>query len=369
MTTTWTLLFEPLGVLMFRDHRPFDAGRDGIARSQFPRPSVFRGAVRTALFNAAGADFRAKRFGLGHADAALLGDADNPEAFAIRGPLLARRAQGDHPFEYLLPWPADLADVRSGFEVLTPTRQPGVSCFRWRGGPAEPLPYEGPLPLARGERRKPPPEARYLTPGGAELYAGAREGALKLEQERHYVSQASLMRIERRVGLARVGGRLTAAQGMLYTLLTHRMAENARFAVEVDVEGEHAERLRALLRQLDGQSVRLGGQSGHARVELHERCLAPALGRQGSTSKLWAWTPALRTPHSSPWRCALGEPIVLGGFDMARRTPRPLRPAFDRGAVLHYASRASAETALAEAARAHEVPSHSYAYGHWSTVE
>src|SRR5690606_11407375 len=112
---------------LFRDDRPFNAGDHSLAVSRFPLPSVFRGAVRTALFEAAGADFRQVKAGFGldpdandDPDLAerkrlaqeILGGPHTSEAFAIRGPLVARMV-GDGHYEYVLPWPGDLVITRT----------------------------------------------------------------------------------------------------------------------------------------------------------------------------------------------------------------------------------------------------------------
>jgi len=43
--------FYPQDVLFFRDAKPFDAGGDNTAMNHYPLPSVFYGALRTALMN------------------------------------------------------------------------------------------------------------------------------------------------------------------------------------------------------------------------------------------------------------------------------------------------------------------------------
>ena len=185
------------------------------------------------------------------------------------------------------------------------------------------------------------------------------------------------MQIEQRGGLARAtrkrGHSLTAARGMLYTLLTYRLAHTARFAAEVDVDGSHGALLQARLRALDGQSVRLGGQSGHVRLQVVERSIAPQWEAASGPTKLWAWTPILWDPKAPlpGLQYALGEPIRVGGFDMRKGQPRPLRGGVDRGAVLRFEGTdpRTARLRLEQQAQEHGVPPDSYGYGHWSHVE
>lgn len=387
--TTWTLLFEPLGVLMFRDHRPFDAGRDGLARSRFPYPSVFRGAVRTALFQAAGADFSKKQFGLDGELAELLGDDGRQERFALRGPMLARCACRqrscscvDREFEYLLPWPADLVEVDGPkenaphFEIFG-ERQASLdsACFRWHGGTQELRAHESSLPWARGKLTKPSGNIRCLTPDGGEKYV--QGGELALTEGEDFIAQSAVLQIEHRVGLARATGTrgrtLTAARGMLYTLLTYRLVDVARFAVEVDVDSLHGDLLKTQLKALDGQSIRLGGQSGHVRLQVLEHSIAPKWKAPAEPTKLWAWTPTLWDPTQPPpgLQHALGKAVRLGGFDMRNRRPRQLQAAVDRGAVLRFEAtdQEAVRQSFERRAKDHGVPPHSYGYGHWSTVE
>ncbi len=391
MTTWWTLLFEPLGVLMFRDHRPFDAGRDGIARSRFPYPSVFRGAIRSALFQAAGADFSKKKFGLNGELAELLGDNCQKEKFALRGPMLARCACRqrscscgvDRKFEYLLPWPADLVEVDGPkddaphFEVFGERPASADSaCFRWDGHTKKLRAHDSSLPWVRGKLVKPSGDVRCLTPEGGKKYVEG--GKLALLKGEDFILQSAVLQTEHRVGLARAtrtrGRTLTAARGMLYTLLTYRLAEVARFAVEVDVGGPRGELLKTQLNALDGESIRLGGQSGHVRLQVIEHRIAPTWKAPAGPTKLWAWTPTLWDPTQPPpgLQHALGKAIRLGGFDMQKRQPRPLQAALDRGAVLRLkkgTDQHAVRRSLELRAKDHGVPPHSYGYGHWSTVE
>ncbi len=396
MKKTWTLLFEPLGVLMFRDHRSFNAGRDGVARSRFPYPSVFRGAIRSALFERAGADYRRPRFGLTGAIAELLGDDKTPEQFRTRGPLLARRrAKGGglraSEVEYLFPWPADLGEARDGesFDVLG-VRPSSVDarCFRWTTPERAPrmAEVEVGLPWASTDLDKPPATRRYLTETGGGRYAKTQVGSVALNPDTDFVSESCLLQTERRVGLARstgAGGRsLTVGPGMLYTLFTHRLADRVRFAVELDVEGPSVSTLGRLVDGLQGCLVRLGGRSGHARLEIVDGSLLPNWAQSGlppagsaTTAKLWSWTPALWSPSEqhpeldSGWGEALGDRIRLGGYDLRRRRARPLSGALDRGAVVRFRSPdpQRLHRSLAAWAATQDVPPGSYGYGHWST--
>ena len=92
MSSVWTLLFEPLDVLHFREPRPWDAGSHVLARSSCPSPGSFRGALRSALFTRLDADFgsRDAYFGIEAKWARqILGGKTEWGSLAIRGPFLA----------------------------------------------------------------------------------------------------------------------------------------------------------------------------------------------------------------------------------------------------------------------------------------
>lgn len=408
---TWTLLFEPLGVLLFRDDRPFDAGQHSLATSRFPLPSVFRGAVRTALFEAAGADFRRPNFNLKSLDQGILGGARfvddhgdekvSPEAFDIRGPLVARKT-GDSHYEYVLPWPQDLVVTRTPkpyeepkilcAEIMHP-RTPDVrrpTSMRMGPSPRTLEPMNQALPWMRFRN---PPKLKstpWLTAAGAHAYMKRSSGPdpiLTLIKGEDWLEESDFLDKETRVGIARatetLGARLVATDSMFYTMIAWRMCPRFRFAVEVDLgrlrDDQQVDRMKELLRALQGRLVRLGGKSGHARVEVLEPEPKPKHGispewaqpdpaKAPPSSKLWLWTPGLYDPANTPGVTAtMGETLRLGGFDMANHCPRPLQSALDRGSVLWFS--ALDPQALAshqqDLAKSHDLPVSSYGYGHW----
>jgi len=368
-STRWTLVLEPLGVLMFRDHRPFDAGHHVLARGQFPMPSVARGAIRTALFRAAGAKFRRPHFGLDDLDFDILGCAEQSEAFELRGPLPVRRTKREG-FEYLLPWPADLFAPKGGAKDqvwrLRPYERAHANASRSlrlgaarsnHGRSLERLDLA--LPWHDRDQAKPAHAARWLTQAGAERYAEAGAATLELRASTHWIAQDAFMRMEERIGIARAtqdSDRLVAAESMLYILQPWRLRAGYGFAVEIDfgqLTGDALARTQDLLRAIDNTLLRLGGRSQHARIELVEHSCAPSFANHepapGQAHKLWLWTPALFDPAAlatseQGLRGALARRVRVGGFDMAKRRPRPLVSGLDKGAVLWF--RAPNPTAL-----------------------
>lgn len=385
-----TLFFEPLDVLLFRDHRPFMAGQHFLARSTFPRPSVFFGAIRAALFERA--DVRFGPFGhdpfsgLSAENRALLGDASATGALELAGPLLARRSpKPTDPLELLLPWPRDLDPaagdpaarqlkdakpvVRKYFPAY-PQGAPGTS-LRLHVQGKTPSVHELPLlPKSDLPRDgKPEKKRRRLTHEGALRYAratAAGQRSVMLTDHEHVVDEESVLEREYRTGHARTRAEdpgsadpLTVEESMLYTVEALRLAPGAGFLVDLSLSAdkqEHEPRLRALLASLDRAIVRLGGKGHLARVTCHAGEHSPLDKLRQEITKLqqvtgeakpppaglkaWCLTPSLVDPERHTM--ILGDTTRLGGINLQKpRGPRPLLGALSPGSVVFLREEAS----------------------------
>ena len=128
------LFVEPADVLLFRDGRSFSAANsDTLARGVFPpRPTVFYGAIRSALMSRNDADFDQPTFGLSGPVADVVGTKTDAGTLSIARFALARRT-GD-AVERLYPVPSDVL-VRKGdrdapraerrYTLLRPREAPG----------------------------------------------------------------------------------------------------------------------------------------------------------------------------------------------------------------------------------------------------
>lgn len=332
--TRWTIFFEPLDVLVVRDHRPFDAGHHFHAGSRFPLPSLVYGALRAALLLRAGADFRARdeRFGLpsGLPALRLAGSRSGPGALTIAGPLLARWREGQ--VEPLFPWPRDLVvDGRQVSRLRPVATGEAVLCFRGdRRG--EVVKHTGELPLGSGTGK--PEKPPLLTLEGARRYARGAVGADFVAAGT--CKEEAVYAVEPRTGIARDSGTGTVAESMIYGVEAWRFAAGCGLAVEVEVPDREAE---AAIAGLDGTPVQVGGKGHRAALRVLRRPLlggvedAPTGGPVGA----WFLSPGLLDPGALAGlevRCAVGESVLLGGFDLARGRPRPLAPALARGTVL-----------------------------------
>jgi CRISPR-associated protein Cmr3 len=349
MTQHLTLFFEPLDVLHFRDHKPFDAGVHVSADSVFPMPSVFYGCIRTALLRDAGARFDRddEHFGVEAPWArVLLGGPRTQGALAMRGPLLARwEPRGPAP---LFPLPRDLVVTERDDGAVKEVPR------TWRAQVLAPRPFEGPhaprrlhgesgrispvneaLPWTAAEVEKGLPDL-LLTRAGAQVYFEAGGDGPVLREGEHAVPSASVFEKEPRVGIARDPETHAAEDRMLYMKRPFRLAEGHGFAVDVEVSGKEA---REALGALAGRVVPLGGKGHRARVRVAEGALIPSALDPSATNggKLWLLSP-LPLPLRDGTRPALvvtDKPALVGGYDMAKRAPKALRRALPAGTVLH----------------------------------
>ena len=385
-----TLFFEPLDVLVFRDHRPFVAGQHFLARSVFPLPSVFFGALRAALFEHAGVRFgsfdsRENPFSALRDkpdDRALLGDADEPGALQLQGPLLALKEDSTKTPSVLLPWPRDLdvgkTESETGWledwctceafrdldvgktesETLSvypayPRSTSGSSSLRWHSDnnhlhplnhlPQSDLPRDG----------KPDKTRRLLTAEGALKYVSASaKGAARLDLTPcvDFVPERCILIHEERTGIARTRAEssheldpLTVEESMLYTIQTWRLAPGAGFLVDLHLADHHralAHRLHDLLAQINHGLIRLGGKGHLARVTVDRTAESPleSLRHKASTStrsttttarKAWCLTPAPSTPPPTPWSSATPSASAASTSEALQKThaaPVPSSP-------------------------------------------
>lgn len=353
-----TLFFEPLDVLHFRDHRPFDAGLHTHARGVFPMPSVLLGCLRTALLTRAGARFDRDDFGLEAPWAcSLLGKKTEPGTLNLRGPFLAKRGSSG-AIETFLPRPYEL---RPGRQQLPMQLEPRAR--RYHGAKATPV--TGPVPWTPPQtpkcdeegKREAEPKAKIDSP----LYLRIEHAHQYLEGRAPscFVREDELFRREPRVGIVRDEQRLTADDHLLYSTEPFRFAERTGLAVEVEMPQD--EQARAALAALHHAIVPLGGKGHRARVHYIAQPLLPQAPSEPPPSyKLWLVTPLILGPGTWPAEvtCVASErPVPVGGFDLAKRAPKPLRHALPAGTVLRV-SNLSPKRALERLAGAEATPSH-----------
>jgi CRISPR-associated protein Cmr3 len=332
------LFLEPLDVWLFRDGRPFTAGSDAMARSRFPpTPYTLYGMLRSLLLFQAAAQGRVQDLGFGQQPELVATVAGAPDDFGrlrLRGPWLARQENGT--VVRYFPAPADLVRLdqvgEPQYALLAPAQPAPLSATP--ASSLQPLWARHPEPPSPAEGYVAEPEFwRYLA---GQAVPTVHAGVLFIR--------------ERRPGLGIDRTTRTAAEGLLYMVEYVRPCQGAGLAVDV----------------LDGLEqvpplVAFGGEARGSRCtawplppeqppdSLRERVASsgrvklvlatPALFRQGWLPA-WVDQTALRTTEPYPGlrlvSAAVPRPEPVGGFDLVRRIPRPLRPAVPAGSVYFF---------------------------------
>ncbi len=362
----WVVL-EPHDRLLFRDARPFTAGEAFRATSLWPpTPAPVAAAVKARLLKNRGVDLKdyadAVKSGNGRLREVIddLGDTDSLGRLRMRGPLLCR--YGGQQVEVYFPLPYDLnakgaslAPLGSPLQGLEMNVRPSIP-------PAELL-WQHESLTWMGEE-----ETCVLSIKGLESYLrqgwlqpGAQEGVWH-----GVVRMADLAQEETHVGIMLQPGRRQVEPGMLYA------AGFVRPRDEVQQTGHHIRTcLLVAVSQLDGQGVQRGALDGATlwlggerrattAIVLDDAVLAPL-------ERLWASAPPrcsrvvvyLLTPavFRKGWRpdaveddgvlqdgavilklkaAAVGKPLALGRWDLARGHPRPMLRAVPAGSVYHF---------------------------------
>jgi CRISPR-associated protein Cmr3 len=332
MTSRIGLILEPLDVLFFRDGRPFEAGiRVG---GQAIMPQTLAGALRTALLDRAGCNFRV----LG---AAMQGGASFAAALAAQSAELATIADvsARGPWfccedEPLLPVPADLMRAEDGsFARLRPLGDvlPGWS-------PEEP----GLLPpwirsYARYEQAY-----GYVTIAGIARYLNG-----DVPRSDDIIGLDKLAANDSRVGIVIGSDSMTTERSLIYA------AEYLALAPGVSLYAELIGPQTVVDSAFTTETaIPLGGQSRYVRVRRRASVDWPTPSVGGEGRLLLLTSPA---PFTARWRpegldlvaAAVPSHVAVSGWDLARRGPKPTRFATAAGSVYfcrglpEFASRAS----------------------------
>lgn len=344
-----SLFAEPSDVLLFRDGRSFssDAG-DRLARGVFPpAPTTFYGALRSALMSERGADFSAHDFGLPEQAAAVVGTKTESGSLSITRFALARKSGGE--VQRLYPVPSDVlvrkedADKEPEDRAYAPLRPeddppgrtnlPGGTDLLWIDGPSDSV-------FSSVDGYLPEPAFQQVLMGN---YGEVGDNLLQ---------PSDLFQKAPRTSVA-IGSDGTGEEGMLFTVGFTRTAPEVGFALQVGGTGGLFP---------DEGWLRLGGESRSARyrtdVDFSQRDGAQDDLRQkvqeSGRFKLALITPS---PFENGWRpdgigpdgtghvagfsvrlagAAVNRPVPLGGWDMAKRRPKPTRRAAPTGSVYFF---------------------------------
>jgi CRISPR-associated protein Cmr3 len=339
------LFIEPIDVWMFRDGRPFDAGSQHRAVSLFPPPpTVVQGALRSKHLSIMDADLsqHAQKQGdsineIGYSD-------ETYGAFHMNGPFAAREDETGHVWRYY-PRPADAVNVKGICVPASPSEKTGV---------------ESNLPDSEPDLHL--LWSPVLRPGDHQAPEWWREDAVGdylefgevIASHPGIVPEEALVERESRVGIVRRGNTRTVEEGMLYE------AEFARPRDGVGLDVEMAELPTPWPKM---GTLRMGGESRVGRYRILDQA-AQDIPRVPHTVcfKLYFATP---TFFDGGWRpeagwaalvgeqvkllgAAIGRPLIVGGFDLAKRVHKPSQRFVPAGSVYYFKGQASLKDAITQ---------------------
>lgn len=347
------ILIEPLDVLMFRDSKPFTGGESHRAKSIFPPlPRVFQGAIRSKYLVDRGIDFSKYKTAYKKNKSELkevYQDIGTPEPenygrLRLKGPLLAEVDNDAGIKEIYFPMPRNTvgkaitrpADVLK--EVLTDYKS-----------------FKDFLPLvskARGGEEK----EYFMRIDGLLSYLRGDKGCFSTDEVEDC---DNIYDKEQRTGI-KLGTQRTAEIGMFYIAEFIRLKEKIGILLEVEPN--------EVLKNEEGM-LQLGGES---RAVRYKRCEANALEelrskdktrdikeklKENKRFKMYLATSAIFTHKKRAWlpdfvrddltselndrkvkliSAAVGKPIGIGGWDLAKRGPKPMFKAVPRGSVYFF---------------------------------
>jgi len=318
------IVIRSVDVWLFRDGKPFTAGEDHIAESTFPpSPFTLQGAIRTRVLADKGVNL--SEFACQRQPDPDVGYGDNFGKLRLCGPLLMRCKDGK--WERLILMPADVVKVGKRYELLRPN--PDLPF-------ATNLPNSLQLLWARtGERVS---EAKNWLP------ESQWENYLKGQPPSQVVSEDDLFTFEPRFGIAIDSTKGTTQEAMLYQARFVRLKEGTALWAEVDGVS------------LSGKGfLRFGGEGRAATYEALPKPLPPLsqfnTARNATRFKIVLVTPAWFSggwrPKDGDWSkifgssvrlvgAAIPRPLLLGGFDVAKGVPKPMRAFVPAGAVYFF---------------------------------
>lgn len=317
----WVFI-QALDVWMFRDSKPFSAGQNFYARSLFPpQPGTMQGVIRSHYLEQMGVDLNA--YARGQVTDLPIGTPSSLGALRIVGPFVARRQNGS--LTRYLPLPLDVM----GGELLSPAARfdyaTNAPFTDWR-----PL-----VPDVKPELKKETGEETWLDEAAFAAYLA---GDMRRVQPK---PAQDLYQREERTGLGMDHRRRAHAQGLFYRAEFVRPREGVGLLVGLSVN---------VFAGAAGM-LSIGGEGRAGMYEVLQGYAPPPQATAAGRVKIVLLTPAWFRggwqPASgdwSPWlgasarlvSLALGKPLALSGWDLARGWPKPLRHFVPAGSVFFF---------------------------------
>lgn len=333
---TWFFI-EAEDVWFFRDTRSFGRGEDHVAGCLFPPfPATIAGAIRARVIGAH-PNWSQSAFNNG-SDTPLyekIGKPDNlGPHFRIRGPFLARRmADGNIQQYYPLPKDTFYEQVeQSRFGVFKPRQLDGLAA-NWESNKAY-----APLWPPNGDRKDGVEDVYWLSPTSLGFYQTSKKFTAEPE--------SSFYGYEERTGIARNWQTRMAEKQMLYLARFVRLKPNTGLLVWVDPQVQLSESgwlslggesRAARFQQVEDKQVRLAPPfQTKGKNRLKVILLTPSYFQQGWQPQGGDWSKVGLPAGAQLCAAALGRPLVISGWDIARGPQKPLRAFVPAGSVYYF---------------------------------
>ncbi len=333
MSREW-LFIQANDVLMFRDSRPFAAGQSFKARSMFPpTPRTMQGVLRSHYLEVRGIDWRAFAQRKVAPDILrAIGGPDDLGELRLVGPFVAQ--ERGEKITRLVRAPLDLFQPKGEAAarkpvILVPEKEPSFKTN---------APFEGWRPLrasAQADMTQYESATGWLDEKGLAAY-------LRGLPPEEIICDQALFEREERVGIG-LNKRRTTQRSLFYEAQFVRPQANTGLLVEVNAglfpeaqgiialggEGRSGQYRKVSYEPSDSKSPK--ASEGRVKVVL----LTPAYFSGG-------WQPA--DGDWSPWlgakarliSLAIGKPLLISGWDLARKTPRALHHYLPAGSVFFF---------------------------------
>lgn len=344
------MFIEANDVWMFRESRPFAAGQAFVARSVFPPyPQTMAGAIRTNILEQTGVDFKdyARRKvqpELIKAIGAPAGGDDYPAeigSLRLMGPFVAQRQAGK--VKRFFRAPLDLMRREGKTGIAAPVSVPNYETN---------LPFENWHPLSTPDQERGWKEIDgWLDDDGLIAYLQGRAPA-------QAYSNTDLFLTEEKIGLGINYDSRTAQESLLYhaDFVRPLRTETSETGLAVGLDD--------LAFKLLPQGVLMLGGEGRAAYYEEIKTLPEMPRIKPGKVKVILTTPAYfaggwQPENWSPWlgekaslvSAAVGKPISISGWDLARGTPKPMRALVPAGSVYFFENAAVPTTPFTETPR------------------
>lgn len=349
MASTVTVFFEPGDVLLFGDHRPFRLGQHFFTRSRFPAAGALLGCIQTALMRQLRPHyFETERDITPEKVRAVLGW-EGGHFFRLFGPVLAQ--VNGSTIEPLLEPPLDLSGLDDpnadlgGKPAWAQVLRDDPLTPRHHNFRVDALMHQPPRRVRQGKPVK-GERPMLLTRKGIE-WALRREDpdALRFDaasdswswgEDVIAISRDTVIKRELRTGIARSRERLAVEDKAFYMVEYLRMAQGVGLAVQV--ETTRPDQVMRLAHET--HTLRLGGKGHRVALRCVEGPLLPTIAfEEGQKLRQWLISPARAgfvTPADPVSWITRPRSTPDGGFDMARRRPKPLTATCAEGSVFYY---------------------------------